>query len=212
MFKWPSLYNIWLNYLSKFIERYGVKRIERTRHLFELALDSAPEASKRIFFVMYANYEETHGLINHAIEILDRMVDEVKYEDKMEAYNLYISKVADLLGVTKTRRIFQKAIDTLEDSEIIQMGLRFAQLERRLGEIDRCRAIYTHISQFSEPRSDQHLLWKIWDEFEIQHGNEDTYKEYKRIFRSVEQKFALQPLSIEKLKKEFEDNLAAEKS
>jgi len=32
---------------------------------------------------MYANFEETYGLINHAIEIYDRMVQEVKYEEKL---------------------------------------------------------------------------------------------------------------------------------
>lgn len=72
-----------------------------------------------MFFIMYADFEETHGLINHSIEIYDRMVDEVPYNQKLETYNLYIAKVAQLLGVTKTRRIFQKAIDSLEEEELI---------------------------------------------------------------------------------------------
>jgi len=29
---------------------------------------------------MYGSFEEKHGLINHAIEIYDRMVEEVKLE------------------------------------------------------------------------------------------------------------------------------------
>lgn len=41
------------------------------------------------------------------------------------------------------------------------MGLRFAELERKFGEIDRARSIYTHICQFSDPRYDDQDLWKV---------------------------------------------------
>jgi pre-mRNA-splicing factor SYF1 len=34
---------------------------------------------------------------------------------------------------------------------MVNTGIRFAKLERKLGEIDRARAIYAHISQFSNP-------------------------------------------------------------
>jgi hypothetical protein len=34
----------------------------------------------------------------------------------------------------------------MEETELIQIGLRFAKLERRCGEIDRSRAVYAHIS------------------------------------------------------------------
>jgi pre-mRNA-splicing factor SYF1 len=43
---------------------------------------------------MYGEYEENFGLLNHAIEIYDRMVFNVDYPDKMDAYNIYIAKVA----------------------------------------------------------------------------------------------------------------------
>ena len=93
------------------------------------------------------------------------------------------------------------------------MGLRFAALERKFGEIDRARAIFIHISQFADPRGDVLRLWtvmipneflmvttscyfkmnslifvfewKVWEDFEKNHGNIDTYKEYMRIKRSV---------------------------
>jgi pre-mRNA-splicing factor SYF1 len=37
---------------------------------------------------MYGEFEEEYGLLNHAIEIYDRMVFNVNYEDKMEAYTI----------------------------------------------------------------------------------------------------------------------------
>ena len=33
-----------------------------------------------------------------------------------------------------------------------EIGVRFADLERKLGEIDRSRAIYSHLSQICDPR------------------------------------------------------------
>lgn len=39
-FKWPNVYEIWLSYISRFIERYGTDGIgvERTRSIFERLL------------------------------------------------------------------------------------------------------------------------------------------------------------------------------
>lgn len=108
-------------------------------------------------------------------------------------YNIYIAKVATYLGITKTRPVFESAIENLQENDLIQMGLRLAQLERKFGEIDRTRAVYIHISQFSDPRFDDFGLWKTWENFELHHGNEDTYKEYRRISKSVAAKFSLMP-------------------
>lgn len=52
-------------------------------------------------------------------------------------FNIYIQKAASLYGVTKTRPIFETAMETLSDSDARQMGIRFAELETKLGEIDR---------------------------------------------------------------------------
>ena len=68
------------------------------------------------------------------------------------------------------------------------MCLKFAEMERRLGEIDRARAIYGHASQFCDPRVDSDF-WKRWEGFEVTHGNEDTFKEMLRIKRSVQAQF-----------------------
>jgi pre-mRNA-splicing factor SYF1 len=51
--------------------------------MFEKVIAQAPEDKKKIFFVMYADFEESYGLINHAIEIYDRMVEELAYGEKL---------------------------------------------------------------------------------------------------------------------------------
>ncbi len=54
-------------------------------------------------------------MYSHAIEIYDRMVNSVPKESKFRAYNIYIAKVAKLLGVTKTRTIFEIALQKLTE-------------------------------------------------------------------------------------------------
>lgn len=45
-----------------------------------------PKEKSKIFYLMYGEFEEEYGLLNHAIEIYDRMVFNVEYKDKLEAY------------------------------------------------------------------------------------------------------------------------------
>lgn len=100
----------------------------------------------------------------------------------------------------------------LPDEHARDMCLRFADMESKLGEIDRARAIYSYCSQICDPRVSQlqqlpvslsiigmfytyflgltyqvtSNFWQTWKEFEIRHGNEDTIREMLRIKRSVQ--------------------------
>lgn len=74
-------------------------------------------------------------------------------------FNIYLKKAAEIYGVTHTRQIYEQAIETLSDNEAKQMCLKFADLERKLGEIDRSRAIYAHCSQMCDPRVIIHSLF-----------------------------------------------------
>ena len=66
---------------------------------------------------------------------------------------------------------------------------RYPQLERKLGEIDRARAILVHASGLADPRADPGF-WAEWQSFEVAHGNEDTFREMMRIKRSVAASFS----------------------
>lgn len=76
----------------------------------------------------------------------------------------------------------------LPDRQTAEMCLRFAALERKLGEIDRARAIYAHASQFCDPRVNPNF-WAEWYNFELETGSEDTFREMLRIKRSVQAQF-----------------------
>lgn len=103
-------------------------------------------------------------------------------------FNFYITKSASNFGLPSTRPIYERAIAALPDKEARDMCLKFADMEKRLGEIDRARAIYGHASQFCDPRTNPEF-WTKWEQFEVQHGNDDTYKEMRRIKRSVQAQY-----------------------
>ncbi|CAB3983383.1 pre-mRNA-splicing factor SYF1-like [Paramuricea clavata] len=191
MFKWPNVFDIWNTYLMKFIKRYGGTKLERIRDLFEQALEKCPAKFAKAFYLMYARLEEDHGLARHAMAIYDRATKAVLPEEQFEIFNIYIKRAAEIFGVTHTREIYEKAIEVLDNDQARDMCVRFAELERKLGEIDRARALYMHASQIADPRTTA-PFWKTWHDFEVHHGNEDTFREMLRIKRSVQAKYNTQ--------------------
>ncbi|KAI8815334.1 hypothetical protein BJ742DRAFT_864568 [Cladochytrium replicatum] len=188
LFGFPAAFDIWMLYLTKFIKRYQGTKVERTRDLFENSVDKCPPKYARNLYLMFAKFEEEHGLIRHAMRIYDRATRAVTLEDRLEIYQIYISKATEHFGLTSTREIYQKAIDALPDRQARDMCLKFAELETKLGEIDRARGVLAYCSQFCDPRMDPRF-WETWHKFEVNHGNEDTFKEMLRIKRSVQAKY-----------------------
>lgn len=185
IFKYPHVKDIWVTYLSKFVKRYGKTKLERARELFEHAIEQAPENEVKPIFLQYAKLEEEYGLAKRAMKVYDQAVKTVPDSEKLSMYEIYIARAAAIFGVPKTREIYEQAIESgLRDNDAKKMCLKYAELEKNLGEIDRARAIYVFASQFADPRSDPDF-WKKWKDFEIQHGNEDTFREMLRIGRSV---------------------------
>ncbi|KAI9458039.1 spliceosome complex protein [Russula earlei] len=188
LFTFPVSFEIWNIYLSKFVKRYGGSKLERARDLFEQALDKCPPKSCKSIFLMYAQLEEEYGLAKRAMSIYDRATQVVENEDKFDMFTIYIAKAAANYGLTATRPIYERALEVLPDRQTAKMCLRFAALERKLGEIDRARAIYAHASQFCDPRTNPEF-WAEWHAFEIDTGSEDTFREMLRIKRSVQAQF-----------------------
>jgi pre-mRNA-splicing factor SYF1 len=189
LFRWPQVKDLWLLYLSKFIERYGGRKLERARDLFEQSLEDCPTQYVKRILILYAKLEEDHGLARRALDIYKRATKVVTEDDRFEMYNIYISKTAEFFGLTRTREIYEEAINVLPEARVKDMCILFARKEKILGEIDRARGIYVHCSQFCNPAKDTEF-WNDWKKFEVQHGNEDTFREMLRVKRSVEAQFS----------------------
>lgn len=186
LFNYPIAFELWNLYLTKAVERQV--SIERLRDLFEQAVEGCPPEFAKPIYLMYGALEEERGLARHAMRIYERATRAVSEGDRSELFNFYITKSASNFGLPSTRAIYERAIVSLPDRDAKNMCVKFAEMERRLGEIDRARAIYGHASQFADPRVDPGF-WSKWESFEVQHGNEDTYREMLRVKRSVQALF-----------------------
>jgi pre-mRNA-splicing factor SYF1 len=196
---WPDALAIWVVYLQKFVERYGGRKLERLRDLFEEAIRAAPVSRKgnttipnsnlHVLYLLYASTEERYGLARHALTVYGRAVKSVRKDQRAGIYRLYIVRVAELFGATKTRDIYEDAIESLQKrDEIIEFSLRYAAFETRMGEIDRARAVYVHGAQVADPRGGPSCsgYWSAWNSFELAHGSEDTFRDMLRTKRLVQ--------------------------
>ena len=95
----------------------------------------------------------------------------------MQMFEIYIAKAAENSGLIATREIYQRAIEVLPDQATARMCIRFANMERKLGEIDRARALYAHASQFCDPRVHADF-WQAWKDFEAETGSDDTFRKW----------------------------------
>jgi pre-mRNA-splicing factor SYF1 len=84
LFGWPIAFELWNIYLERFLRRYGGTKLERTRDLFEKALDGCPAKYAKPLYLMYGKLEEEHGLARHAMRIYDRATRAVSDEDRLE--------------------------------------------------------------------------------------------------------------------------------
>ncbi|KAL6287547.1 hypothetical protein ACE6H2_011937 [Prunus campanulata] len=157
---------------------------------------TAPANAKKPLYLQFAKLEEDYGLAKCAMKDYDEATKAVPNHEKLSMYEIYIARVVEILGIPKTREIYEQVIETgLPDKDVKTMCSKYAEVEKSLGEIDRARGVYIFASQFLDPRSDVEF-WNKWhDEFEVQHGNEDTFREMLRIRERKEKTFFLYRLT-----------------
>lgn len=184
MFPFPHAQDIWVTYLTQFLQRYGSTKLERTRDLFEQSVEKVTPDCARVLYLMYAQFEEEHGLARHTMHIYDRATRAVPEDQRAGIFNVYIRKAAKIFGITRTREVFERALEVVPDNDVRDFCVRYAKLETSLGEYDRARSIQAHCAQFCDPRSDMEF-WRRWKSFEEAHGNTETFKDMLRIRHSV---------------------------
>jgi pre-mRNA-splicing factor SYF1 len=180
---------LWKTYLQEFMDRYGGTKMERTRDLFHRCLEACPPEDCSEFFMMQGKFEEKHGLTKRALNVYRTMCQKVVPEEQYTAYQLFIAKTIQYMGVPATRDIYQEAVTKLADGPAAKMCLDFAKMEVSLHEVDRARAVLAYGAQLADPRRFPEY-WSRWHEFEVSHGNEETFREMLRIKRSVQAAFS----------------------
>jgi pre-mRNA-splicing factor SYF1 len=181
---------LWKEYLQSFLKRYQGTKVERARDIFQRCLEACPAEECSEFFLLNAEFEEQHGLAKRALGVYRAMCERVPKDEKLTAYRLFITKTTKYLGLTATRDIYQDALDKLDDDKsVAHLCLDFVKMETSLQQIDRARGIFAYGAQLADPRRLPEY-WKTWNEFEIAHGNEETFRDMLRVKRSVEAAFS----------------------
>ena len=57
----------------------------------------------------------------------------------------------------------------LADKDMKGLCIKYAELERKLGEVDRSRAVWVYGSQFCDPAKMKDY-WAAWHSFEVRRG------------------------------------------
>jgi pre-mRNA-splicing factor SYF1 len=188
LFPWPHVREIWHAYLQKFVARYGGSKLERARDLFEQAVAGAPASDAASLYGAYADLEERFGLVRHAMSIYDRATRAVDDASRFDTFLTYIRKAEEYFGAPRTREIYARAIESLPDAQVVDMCLRFADLETKLGELDRARSLFIHAANFSDPKKAV-AFWSRWQTWETTHGNEESFLDHLRLKRSLATQF-----------------------
>lgn len=188
-FPHPGAKLIWKEYLQAFEKRYEGTKVHRTRELFDRCLENCPVEDCSIFFLLYGKFEERFGLTKRALGVYEKMCTAVPADEKISAYQLYIAKTIKYIGITATRPIYERAIGALDDTPAAKMCLDYAKMEASLNEIDRARTAFTYGAQLADPRTNPEY-WGEWHEFEVSHGNEETFREMLRVKRGVQAAFS----------------------
>ena len=115
LFTWPHVYDIWMTYITRFVEHYGGSKLERLRYMLEQALEEPPKAIKqwpqyKLFYYIYSDIEENFGLVSRQLRIFDRAMNSCPKEELIELIKVCIAKTSKFFGITKTRKLFEVQI------------------------------------------------------------------------------------------------------
>jgi hypothetical protein len=93
--------------------------------------------SKRIY-LLYAQFEEAHGLARHAMGVYERACKAVPKAERNGLWELYIERAAATFGVTYTRELYGQAIEVLPDREAGDSDVTTSQRDDGTRELTVC--------------------------------------------------------------------------
>ncbi len=183
LFTWPNVYDLCLCYIIDYINHFKNEKIEIFRDIIQNIIVAS--GHMKIFYYIYAFYEEKYGLFNHCIDILKEASQNVKDEEKPEVHSIIIAKCAKYFGIGKIRIAFDEAMNTLEKSYVLEIGLKYIAIEIKLKEINRARGIFKYLGKIFNPDNKEYKeeFWEMWDQFEKLYGDVNTYQEMKNLLK-----------------------------
>lgn len=132
------MYDIWNTYLTKFIDRYGGKKLERARDLFEQALDGCPPKfakSMSVFLVPTVNQNEGLYKTSWYVEYLCSIF--------FPAIYLLYAKLEEEYGLARhAMAVYERSTQAVEPEERHLMFNIYIKRAAEIYGVTHTRAIY----------------------------------------------------------------------
>lgn len=129
-------------------------------HLCKFSLNSHKWACSRAIFCIEPTFY--HGAIWCAADLAVVHGKEQLFASKQ--WEVYLT-MSNLISITLNSTLYVPFVCVCVLYLYREMCVRFADLERKLGEIDRARAIYMHASQLADPRVCIHISFLFESHF-----------------------------------------------
>ena len=110
-----------------------INRIDRKRH--DSASQGVPEEKRYDMFLLYIKKVCIDGWVDKWMDEWDGVSTARSTHLSSLSRTTHTHQVEALYGVTRTREVYQKAIEALPDEGAKNMCLEYAEVERKLGEV-----------------------------------------------------------------------------
>lgn len=194
------LYCIYLNKILKYWDKLQWD-VERVREIFEEGLGFFSEEqngkSLKQVYILYAEWEMKYGSKIRSLKILKEGISQMKRQgDKLVMYKILIVNTIECKGVEWAVEVFQEATENLSiriPGYISDIICGFVEVEVALGNIGRGREVLQYaaenVMEFCKSHEDRISIWELFKAFELENGDENTYKEMLRRKRYLENVF-----------------------
>ncbi|CAO3653549.1 unnamed protein product [Cunninghamella echinulata] len=178
---WRRYIYLWINYAL--FEELETEDIEKTREIYTACISHIPHKTFTFakIWLMFAHFEIRQLNLPAARKLLGRAIGQCP---KNKLFKGYIELEMQLREFDRCRTLYTKY---LEYNPANCAGwIKFAELEKLLGENERCRAIFE--LAIGQPVLDMpELLWKAYIDFEIEEKEyEKTRDLYQRLLERTE--------------------------
>lgn len=197
---------IWSTYLKQILD--DKLQLDRVLSLFDDCLFSSENRIAghlcKPIASLYIEFLETNepgfklfGILTKVIKRLRDSLDQDSllkterdqiYKDKYDLCALLVSKAILLDDINFKREILEDIMNDnqLRLNELIEFSNMFIDLEIKQGSLKRARVLFEHITSLTNPQSNlMKPVWDKWEAFELEHGDENNFKEMIRLKRQL---------------------------
>ena len=178
---WRRYIYLWIFYAV--YEELETRDLDRAAQIYAAAIKLVPH--KKFTFakiwVLKAQFELRQNQLDRARKTMGMAIG---LSPKNKLFRSYIEMELKLFEFVRCRTLYEKWIEL--DSSNCSAWIKFAELERGLDDLERCRAIFEIAVE--QPVLDMpELLWKAYIDFEEEEGEYERTRElYERLLQKTE--------------------------